>query len=601
MRFSIPVLAGSLFVAASPLVAQTTANAYLRHNIVADQASQGADLTDPNLVNPWGNVTSATSPFWVADTGSGLSTVYTASPTAESVSGTKPAVPAGAASGSAKGTPTGIVVGGSSFPINGTNSSFVFDTLDGTISGWSGGTTANIAVDNSSSSAVYTGLAVATPAGGAASSQMLYAANFYSGKIEVYNTSFKPVATPGAFVDAQLPAGYAPFNIWPLTVGGTTSLYVAYTLQDATKKNYAATVGPGVGYVDKFDLNGVLLGRVAGGGVLNAPWGLAIGPANFGKFAGMLLVGNFGDGRINAFDPVAGTSLGPLQDPSGNAIAISGLWAIIAGNGGSGGDPSAIYFTAGSGGQLHGVLGSIQAAPMVTASSVVNAGSFLAGSAPNTFLGIFAPNLSATSRGWQTSDFVNGALPASLNGVSVTINGKAAYVTYVSPKQVNVLAPADTTVGPVPVVVTNNGLAGAPATIQLAAAAPSFFISKGNEIDAYHSDNVSIVGATTLFPNSSTPAKPGETIVLYGTGFGATSPAYPSGQMITQAYPLATVPTVTIGGIAATVAFAGLTEAGLYQINVMVPASTPNGDMPVVATINGASTQAGAIVTVLGP
>ncbi len=153
MRFSIPALAGILSCVVSPLVAQTTANAYVRHNLIADQASQGADLVDPNLVNPWGNVTSATSPFWVSDTGTGLSTVYTDSATTLSISGTKPAVPAGSASGSAKGTPTGIVVGGGSFPINGTNSSFIFDTLDGTISGWSGGTTAVLAVDNSSTGA----------------------------------------------------------------------------------------------------------------------------------------------------------------------------------------------------------------------------------------------------------------------------------------------------------------------------------------------------------------------------------------------------------------------------------------------------------------
>jgi uncharacterized protein (TIGR03437 family) len=146
----------------------------------------------------------------------------------------------------------------------------------------------------------------------------------------------------------------------------------------------------------------------------------------------------------------------------------------------------------------------------------------------------------------------------------------------------------------------NNGLASASATVQLAATAPSFFIFKSNAIAALHAD-YSIIGATTLFPNLSTPAKPGETIVLYGTGFGATSPAYPGGQMITQSYPLPTMPTVTIGGTAATVTYAGLTGAGLYQINVTVPASTPNGDMPVVATINGASTQAGAIVTVQGP
>src|SRR5580692_648338 len=162
MRFSIPAVAGILSFVTSPLMAQTTANAYVRHNIVADTAGAGADLTDPNLINPWGNVTSATSPFWVADTGSGLSTVYTDSATAESISGTHPTIPVGASTGGgAKGTATGIVTGGGSFGLSGAaSSSFIFDTLDGTISAWASGTTAVIAVDNSSTGAVYTGLAV---------------------------------------------------------------------------------------------------------------------------------------------------------------------------------------------------------------------------------------------------------------------------------------------------------------------------------------------------------------------------------------------------------------------------------------------------------
>src|SRR5580692_1063593 len=162
MRYSISALAGLFAIAASTLVAQTTANPYVKHALVADTAGAGADLTDPNLINPWGNVTSATSPFWVADTGSGLSTVYTSSATALSISGTKPTIPVGASTGGgAKGTATGIVTGGGSLGLSGAaSSSFIFDTLDGTISAWASGTTAVIAVDNSSTGAVYTGLAV---------------------------------------------------------------------------------------------------------------------------------------------------------------------------------------------------------------------------------------------------------------------------------------------------------------------------------------------------------------------------------------------------------------------------------------------------------
>jgi uncharacterized protein (TIGR03437 family) len=308
-------------------------------------------------------------------------------------------------------------------------------------------------------------------------------------------------------------------------------------------------------------------------------------------------VGNFGDGRINAFDPTSGNSLGPLMDSSGNPIAIPGLWALIAGNGGSGGDPSSIYFTACTGGQQHGLLGSIQAAPVITTSSVVNGGSLAPGSAPNTFLSIFGPNLASTTRNWKTTDFVNGALPTSLDGVSVMIDGKPAYIAYVSPTQLNVLSPVDTTTGPVAVSVTNNGLVSASANVQLAAVAPSFFTFKGNAIAALHSDDVTPVGASGV-TTGSTPAAAGETIVLWGTGFGATNPAYPAGQLIMTAYPLPALPTVSFGGTQATVTFAGLTLAGVYQINVTVPPGTPSGDNVVVATVNGANTQSTGIITV---
>jgi uncharacterized protein (TIGR03118 family) len=600
MRFSVlttaSILSSVLPVWVSPLSAQTTANAYVRHNLVADQASSGADNVDPLLVNVWGICTSAASPFWVSDTGSGYSTLYSGKGSV-TVSSTKVTIPPASSGGATTGSPTGCVIGNGSFPIQpGVNANFIFDTLDGTISAWAAGANPNqaiIKVDNSSSSAVYTGLAL----GGTPTNQLLYAANYHSGAIEVYDSTYKLVSMPGAFTDAMIPAGYAPFNVWPLTIAGITKLYVTYTLQDPAKKNYASTVGAGVGYVDAYDMNGVLLQRVTAKGVLNAPWGVAIAPANFGKFAGMLLVGNFGDGRINVFDPISGNPLGPLMDPSGNPIAIPGLWALIAGNGGNGGDPSAIYFAAGTGGQQHGLFGSIQAGPAINTSGVVNSASLAPGAAPNTFLSIFGPNLASTSRTWKTSDFVNGALPTQLDGVSVTIDGKPAYVAYVSPTQINVLAPSDTTIAQVPVVVTNNGLTSAPANVQLASVAPAFFLFKGNAIAAFHGDDVTPVGATGVAPGS-TPAQPGETIVLWCTGFGPTNPAYPDGQLIMMPYSLPTMPTVTFGGTSAVVAYAGLTLAGVYQINVTVPATTPDGDIPVVAQIQGANSPSTAIITV---
>jgi uncharacterized protein (TIGR03437 family) len=448
-------------------------------------------------------------------------------------------------------------------------------------------------VDNSSSGAVYTGLAL----GGTPTNQLLYAANFHSGEIEVYDSSYKRVSMPGAFTDAMLPAGYVPFNIWPLTVGGVTRLYVAYHLQDPDKKSYTTTVGAGVGYVDSFDMNGVLQQRVAAKGVLNAPWGLAIAPSTFGVFAGKLLVGNFGDGRINVFDPATGASMGPLMDTSGNPIAISGLWALIPGNGGNGGDSSAIYFAAGTGGQLHGVLGSLQAAPAATAAGFVNAASNVAGGAAGEFISIFGVNMASTTRLWRTSDFVNGALPTALEGVSVTIDGKAAYVAYVSPLQLNIVAPNVTTVGNVFVTIKNNGLISNTLTVPMSTYHPGLFLFKGNSIVAYHSDNVTPVGATGTV-TGSTPAKPGETIVLWGTGLGPTNPPYPEGQVLSMPYPTATKPTATIGGITANVAYAGIAIAGVYQINVTVPDTAPDGDLPVIISLGGSSSVATATINV---
>ena len=599
MRFSVSafgcVLSCILTVEVCPLVAQTSANAYVQHNLVADQSSAGADNVDPLLINVWGICTSATSPFWVSDTGSGYSTVYSGKGSV-TVTATKPTIPPAPSSGNSTGSPTGCIIGNGSFPIQpGVNASFIFDTLDGTISAWAGAnpSAAVIKVDNSASNAVYTGLAL----GGTSSNQLIYAANYYSGAIEVYDSTYTKVSMPGAFTDSQIPSGYAPFNIWPLTIAGTTKLYVTYTAQDTTKKNYAAATGAGVGYVDAYDMNGALLQRVAQKGVLNAPWGVAIAPAGFGTFAGKLLVGNFGDGRINVFDPTTGTSMGPLMDPSGNAIAISGLWGLIAGNGGNGGDPNAIYFAAGTGGQKHGLFGSLQAGPTVSTSGVVNAASFSAGAAPNTFISIFGTNLASTSRNWATKDFNNGSLPVSLDGVSVMVDGKPAYVSYVSPTQINVLTPQDSNTGPVPVVVTNNGLTSASTNVQLSAFAPAFFLFKGNAIAAYHSDNVTPVGASGVTTGSS-PAKAGETIVLFGTGFGPTTPGYAAGQLITTPVALAALPTVTFGGTSANVTYAGLVGAGLYQINVTIPQGTPSGDIPVVATIGGVSSQSTAIITV---
>lgn len=576
--------------AAASAPAATPGNAYYQHNLVADTTGV-ADFTDPNLVNPWGIATSATSPFWVNDAGTGLSTVYSSNGT---VSTTKVTVPPSAA-GKSPSAATGIVFNGvGGFAVaTGHNPNFIFCTADGAISGWSSAvnpTNGVLMVDNSSSGAIYYGLAISSGTVG----PYLYAANFHSGKIDVFDTNYKPATLAGGFVDSKVPAGFAPFNIWNL--GG--KLYVTYAMQDANKQFDVA--GAGNGYVAIFDLNGNLLQHLISGGSLNAPWGVAIAPAYFGAFANDVLVGNFGDGAINAFDPATGNSLGSLQDPNGNTIHISGLWALIAGNGGNGGDPNAVYFAAGTGNQQHGLLGSLQAAPVITSSSVGNAADGQAIITPNSWISIYGANLAATTRMWATKDFVNSALPTTIDGVSVMVNGSPAYVGYVSPKQLNVLTPPGTSPsGPVAVQVTSNGLTGDIGDVPDQPYSPAcFFFNDGPYVAALHSDNVTPVGPTTLFPNSSVPAKPGETIAIFGNGFGPTNPQVASAALNTGKLPLASQVTVLIGGVAAQQSFAGLVSPGLYQFNVTVPAATPNGDNPVLIQIGSFSSPTGALITV---
>ena len=223
-----------------------------------------------------------------------------------------------------------------------------------------------------------------------------------------------------------------------------------------------------------------------------------------------------------------------------------------------------------------------------TVTAVVNAGSFQAAIAPATWISIFGTNLSALTYSWQASDFVNGMLPTSLEGVSVTIDGLPAYIGYISPTQINVLAPDDTTVGPVQVQVTTAQQPSNAVTVQESQFSPAFLTFNGTYVAALHAD-YSLVGAPNLLPGvTTTPAQPGETILIYGVGFGPANPPQPTGQLVTAAAPLANPVTFTIGGQAAQVQFAGLVESGLYQFNVTVPA-LPNGDAAVVANISAAS------------
>lgn len=323
---------------------------YQQTNLVSDQPGVAA-LQDPDLVNAWGLVDGPTTPWWVADNGTGLSTLYTGAGAKVPITVT---VPPPAATPGATSAPTGVVFNGSAteFLVPGTTTAarFIFDTEDGTISAWSGGPAATLAVDNSGSGAVYKGLALATSTGG----DQLYATNFRDARIDVFDTRFAPVTLPaGAFSDPMIPAGYAPFGI--RSIGGL--LYVTYAMQDAARHDDVAGVSHG--FIDVYSPDGTLVQRFARHGLLNSPWGLAVAPAGFGTFSGDLLVGNFGDGHVDAYHLPDGTLLGPLLAPDGSRLTIDGLWGLGFGNGSSAGPTTTLYFTAGPDSETHGLYGDL--------------------------------------------------------------------------------------------------------------------------------------------------------------------------------------------------------------------------------------------------
>ncbi len=350
---------------ASPLAPRVggAQNAYVQTNLVSDVPGLAA-TTDPQLVNPWGISFGPTTPFWISDAGIGVTTLYNGAGEKQALVVTIPGT------GGAPSEPTGQVFNGDATQFmlsNGSAARFIFATTGGTIAGWNGaaGTTALTTVINSGSAA-YTGLAIA----GSGDAARLYAANFAGGSVDAFDGGFNAVATSGGFADPNLPAGYAPFNVQ--TLGG--EVYVAYAIVDpATGEELP---GAGNGIVNVFDTNGNLLRHLTAGGPLNAPWGLTLAPAGFGSFGGSLLVGNFGDGTIHAFDPVSGALLGQLLAPGGAPIQNDGLWALTFGNGGAGGSPDILYFTAGLDDETHGLFGSLQvsAVPEPATLSLVGGG-----------------------------------------------------------------------------------------------------------------------------------------------------------------------------------------------------------------------------------
>ncbi len=312
-----------------------------------------AQQLDSNLVNPWGISASSSSPMWVSDNNAGVATLYDGAGNAfpPPANGGPLVVKIPQPDGSDGGTPTGTVFnGGSGFK----GDRFLFATEDGTIAGWNPAvnrTRARIEVDRSTVGlgAVYKGLAI----GNNGVADHIYTSNFRFGTIEVFDSSYTMVTLSGSFSDPGIPVGFAPFNIQNL--GGV--LYVTYAMQKPDKHDDQS--GPGFGFVDAYDLNGQLLRRVASGGALNSPWGLAIAPASFGNFHDNLLVGNFGDGRINAYNLATGAFRGQLKRETSAPIEIPGLWGLRFGNGGVGASPNTLYFTAGINDEQDGLFGSI--------------------------------------------------------------------------------------------------------------------------------------------------------------------------------------------------------------------------------------------------
>jgi uncharacterized protein (TIGR03118 family) len=312
-----------------------------------------ADHLDKNLLNAWGVAFNPNGFVWVSDNHAGVSTLYDGLGNPQSLVVAIPAAPGNSGSGS----PTGIVFSSSNdFVVsNGTVSApsrFIFASEDGVISGWAPSVDTTHAIRAAATpNAIYKGLAL----GANGTGNLLYATDFHNAKVDVFDKSFSPVSVPGGFADPNIPAGFAPFGIQ--NIGG--ALFVTYAKQDAQRVDDAH--GPGLGFVNVFDANGHLLRRVASRGKLNSPWGLALAPADFGKFSNRLLVGNFGDGAILAFDLHSGQFKGRLRNADGQPLKIDGLWGLQFGNGIQNQPTSALFFAAGPDDENHGLYGSIKA------------------------------------------------------------------------------------------------------------------------------------------------------------------------------------------------------------------------------------------------
>jgi len=388
------LLAIALFGISSMAAAQQTG--YAQTNLVANTAGV-ANHTDAQLSNPWGIAFIPGQPFWVSNNNGGTSTLYNAQGVKDP---TVVTIPVAANNPCPVGCPTGIVANTQVGVFS--NAAFLFDTEDGIIASWTGQGNAVTVVDNSSHGAVYKGLTVVNNNEGT----FLLAANFNSGQVDVFDRNLHASHLAGNLTDPNLPVGYAPHGIRVIN----NFLFVLYAQQDGAKHD--PTLGDGLGVVDTFNLEGNFIATFASGGTLNAPWGIALAPPTFGDFASDLLIGNFGDGKINAYD-ANGNFKGQVKNPAGQVIATPGLWDLVFGSGGTG-DANTLYFTAGGSNQTSGLF-----ATLVPAT---------AANGPDFMLNLSAPSVTVAAGGTANLT-VSSAAVAGFNAPITLTCGNSAGLT----------------------------------------------------------------------------------------------------------------------------------------------------------------------------